>query len=205
MTAPDERRTPEVCYPGNRTGRRCGNSPADDPQEASPMDEKTLQRFWAKVDKDGPVPERFPELGPCWVWTAGTDVWGYGRFLLDGKKWTAHRVAWLIGSGPIPVAECVLHRCDNPPCVRHSHHFLGSSADNTADMVAKNRQPRGESNGRSKLTESQVMEIRRRYAAGGVFQSALADEYGVRPAMVSAIVVHRRWKHLPAVREMEGE
>jgi len=37
-------------------------------------------RFWAKVDKNGPVPAHRPELGPCWIWTAARFKRGYGKF-----------------------------------------------------------------------------------------------------------------------------
>jgi len=84
------------------------------------MDEFVLSRFWAKVNKDGPVPAARPELGPCWLWTATKSV-GYGNFNIGGKIIKAHRVAWEIENGPIPDGIQVDHRCLNRPCVRPSH------------------------------------------------------------------------------------
>ena len=77
-------------------------------------------RFWVKVDKNGPVPARRPELGPCWIWTAAK-AQGYGRFALDGKVWVAPRLAYELLVGPIPPELTLDHLCRNPPCVNPSH------------------------------------------------------------------------------------
>ena len=72
------------------------------------MDEKTIARFWSKVDKNGPVPAHCPELGPCWVWT-GEKRKGYGRLKIDGHARTAHVEAWKQWRGPVPEGHGVLH------------------------------------------------------------------------------------------------
>ena len=77
---------------------------------------------------------------PCSEWTGATDDDGYGRRRWRGKVRKAHRVAWEIAYGPIPEGAKVLHRCDNPPCIEPTHLFLGTQADNVADMIAKGRQ-----------------------------------------------------------------
>jgi len=90
------------------------------------------ERFWDKVavaaDDEG-----------CWEWTASTNKLGYGWFGAHRKTHLAHRVSWELNVGPIPEGSHVLHRCDNPPCIRPGHLFLGTDADNMADMVAKRR------------------------------------------------------------------
>ena len=151
------------------------------------------QRFWKKVRKasgDG-----------CWEWTACLNQAGYGQFNLGGVGKgliLAHRFAWEEANGPIPEGLYCCHKCDNPACVRPDHIFLGTIADNQRDMARKGRSNQGERlTWFVKLTESDVLEIRRRYNAGGVSQRELAKEFGVGRANVGYIVTGKSWAHLP--------
>jgi len=147
-------------------------------------------RFWAKVLRgDG-----------CWLWRAGTNKRGYGRIGIVGKQVDlAHRVAWELVYGPIPDGLCVLHHCDIPSCVRPSHLFLGTRRDNFADMRAKGREhkvgPRGERAALAKLTETNVLTIRARRAAGEKLKD-IAPDFGISLALVSDIARRKIWKHL---------
>ena len=146
-----------------------------------------IDRFWAKVDKNGPVIK--PELGACWIWKAGVIYGGYGTIWEKGHKVGAHRVSYELKFGPVPKGLSVLHHCDNPPCVRPEHLFLGTQQSNIDDMREKGRQRyvSGEQAGSSKLTSMQVLEIRRRRSLGEL-QGNLAREFHVNQSQISMIV-----------------
>jgi hypothetical protein len=150
----------------------------------------TEERFWRKV-------RRHPT--DCWEWTGarnktkkknlrelGPDRW-YGAFRLVGGKQgrtvESHRVAWELTEGPIPAGMHVLHRCDNAGCVRPSHLFLGSNADNVADRKSKGRPDPGVP---KKLTAEQVREVR----ASTMKQRDIAAQYGMSQASIWAV---RNW------------
>lgn len=80
---------------------------------------------------------RVDESG-CWLWRA-TGGRRYGSLFVDGRREQAHRVSWLLHRGKIPDGLHVLHKCDTPLCVNPDHLFLGTHADNMADMKAKGR------------------------------------------------------------------
>jgi len=149
--------------------------------------------FWSRVNKtDG-----------CWLWTGAT-LRGYGR--RSGRRppheRICHRYAWIITNGPIPDGIHVLHRCDNPSCVRPDHLFLGTHQDNVSDMIAKDRHshgdrhwsrrdpervPRGECHYKSRLSDAQTNEIRAAPRVRGM-QRKLAAKFGVSEALISLIV-----------------
>jgi len=160
-----------------------------------------MPRFWAFVQK----------TATCWNWTGKRDK-GYGKFWWQGRSVTASRFAYEQLVGPLPAGSCVLHRCDNPACVRPDHLFAGTIADNTRDAIQKGRfdplaikrarKAQGRTNGRTKLTEEQVQEIRTRYRRGnaphatGTSLRALARRYGVTKYTVFSVLHGLTWRHL---------
>ncbi len=133
----------------------------------------------------------------CIVWTGFKNKKGYGQISVHPREKhsaLAHRASYqaFVGS-PVPEYMRVCHRCDNPSCVNPVHLFLGTDADNSADMVAKGRSQRGERSGAAKLTEKQVLEIRSRRAD---HQPTIAQEFGVTQQTISDIIQRRSWKHI---------
>ncbi len=127
----------------------------------------------------------------CWVWMGAPDHHGYGRARHEGREWYAHRLSYHLARG-LPEDMCVLHKCDVRSCVNPDHLFLGTRPDNSRDMVAKDRQGKGEGSG-SKLTETIVRQIR----ADTRFARIAAPFYGIAPSHVTRIRNRQSWKHLP--------
>src|SRR5215831_17341851 len=151
-------------------------------------------RFWLKVNKGGPL--ILPELGRCWVWTAGQSG-GYGSISKEGQRGTimAHVQSWIFANGGlVPSGMFVCHHCDNRLCVNPAHLFLGTPQDNLADAAFKGRMPRGEENTHAVLTEAEVQEIRTLYFSGDLLQRTIADRFHVARTTISAIVTQRSWR-----------
>lgn len=144
------------------------------------------ERFWEKVDKSG----------ECWIWTACLHE-GYGWFSWQGKTVRAHRLAWQAAHGPVPAGHVVLHRCDNPACVRVEHMHLTTQAENRRDAARKGHAAEGQQQGQSaKLTPDKVREIRRRYAMGQT-QKSIGMAYGISQTVVGRICARQSWANIP--------
>lgn len=143
-----------------------------------------------------PLAERFAEkiepcsASGCWLWQDALKN-GYGRLFVDGRPTLAHRVSYELHCGPIPEGMHVCHRCDTPACVNPAHLFLGSHADNMADMAAKGR-------GTKSPHAAEIAEIAAREAAGewvnrlaeatrlGLHSGTLSRALGKKPNLKSS-------------------
>lgn len=169
------------------------------------MPRNTPADFWAKVDKSG---------GPdaCWPWTASLKPNGYGNTTWGNRTWNAHRLAYTLATAPIPDGAVIMHTCDVRACCNPAHLRAGTNADNSADMVAKGRQakgethplvkhpdsrPRGERHGCAKLTEEQVKAARALVKDGHSLNS-VARQFSVSRPSIKRLVVGETWRHVAA-------
>jgi hypothetical protein len=139
--------------------------------------DELIARFWSKVNKNGPILR--PSLGRCWLWTASTNTHGYGGFRYGGRLIMAHKFAKELTDGPTDQNDC--RECDNPTCVRPSHIFRGTQADNLADCRAKGR-------AFVKVSDADVKTIRSRYVPRKVSLQMLAVQFGVTREQIWHIV-----------------
>ena len=151
------------------------------------MDSKIIHRFNSKIDKSAP--------NGCWEWTAAKSRNGYGNLIFNGRACGAHRASWEIHNGPIPKGNhrgtmCILHKCDNKLCVNPKHLFIGTQKDNMRDLRVKGR-------GTRKLTEHQVLSIRKMYASEKYTQGQLADRFMVDRTTIGYVVrKNGGWRHI---------
>lgn len=152
--------------------------------------ERVIQRVFVKLDQSS---------GPdsCWLWPGARLPRGYGvvGWSVRGRVLTdyIHRVVLMHKlNRPLLPGEESKHTCDNPPCGNPRHLVPGSHASNMQDMVLRSRSTQGERHPSSRLTETDVLAIRKKDVSAR--QAALA--YGVTPALIYAIRSGRLWRHL---------
>lgn len=172
---------------------------------------KDKERFWAKVNKDGPIHPYDATHGQCWLWTAAQIGEGYGCFSMHSKSVKAHRVSYVLANGSEAMPYC-LHSCDRRLCVNPAHLRPGTPKDNGEDMAKRGRcadrrgdlnfahrhpelMPRGEAVGTAILTEARVRKIRSDYSCGYTLKQIAAEE-GIHFTTVWLVVKRIRWAHV---------
>lgn len=149
-------------------------------------------QIWSRVEVRGE--------NDCWLWTGAKNSNGYGQVRTAEGTFYVHRLAFATLNGD-PGELDVCHRCDTPLCCNPNHYFLGTQAENMADMARKGRSGRagngrGDESPNSKVTTEVVREIRRLVEAGEASQYELAERFGIKQPTVNCIVKRRTWKHV---------
>ena len=154
--------------------------------------EQQRQRFHSHIIRKG--------ADECWEWQGSTKGHGYGQVRIglrsEGSRSqiSTHRLAYALHTREdIPAGLSVLHRCDNVLCCNPGHLFLGTQADNMADMAEKQRSTSAEKNPAAKLSHHDVAGIREMSRGGQHSQRAIAARYGVSQGTVSRIASGRLW------------
>lgn len=152
-------------------------------------------RFWDKVIK----------TENCWVWIGNRNNYGYGIQALGkgNQRALAHRTSYEMHKGPIPEGKHVCHTCDHTWCVNPEHLFTGTRSDNMTDCVNKGRHVshthpgyvRGSKNGRTKLSEEDVINIVK-MRKEGAYQREIAAKFNIHQTNVSRIFCKRTWTHV---------
>jgi len=135
-----------------------------------------------------------PELNSgCLLWTGANDR-GYGTIYIGKKRRRAHRLSYELANGPVPYGLHVLHRCDVPACINPAHLFVGTQADNMADMKAKGRSSKnyGERANKAKLTEAEVHQIVEMIDAGHRHR-VISLAFGVSKSAITNIGSGATW------------
>lgn len=115
----------------------------------------------------------------CWEYSGFCNATGHGVLRFGQRTWLAHRLAYLLCVDDIPDGMCVCHSCDNPPCVNPEHLWIGTTADNTYDMVAKKRHNR-------KLNDQAIAEVLQ-LLSQGTYHRVIAEKFGVTREAITKI------------------
>ena len=142
--------------------------------------------FWQNVQMDD----------GCWLWTGKVSKSGYGYVNLGGERFFAHRLSFRIANGEPEQGLHVCHTCDVRTCVNPAHLYAGTAKQNSSDAVSRNRVAHGERSGPARLTEAQVVEIRRLFADGSPAFTEVGKAFGVSATAISNVVHRNTWRRV---------
>jgi transposase len=133
----------------------------------------------------------------CWL----TDYYinpkdGRPKITVDGETRQLARVVYEVFKKESPGELCVCHTCDNPSCINPDHLWLGTYADNNTDKVKKDRQLKGILVPSSKLTDSQIVEIKQLLREDRLSFREIAQQFDVTPSAIDKINSGINWKHI---------
>lgn len=142
-----------------------------------PHPRKSLDvRFWGRMDKSA----------DCWLWQGRIAYNGYGQAWYEGRMESTHRLAYILRVGPIPKGHVVCHKCDVKHCCNPAHLFIGTPADNVADMDSKGRR------GSTKIPLIETEAIKQLYVPRVVTRQMIADKFGVSSRTIDYIRANKR-------------
>lgn len=132
----------------------------------------------------------------CWEWQKAKNGDGYGTTTHLGIRYPVHRLSYELFVNIIPSNKQILHSCDNPCCCNPAHLRVGTNYDNVQDRQKRNRQAKGVTHGRHKLTEEEIISIHNLYATGKYIQQDIADEFNVSRSHICNILNDKFWKYI---------
>lgn len=143
------------------------------------------RRFWSRVKK----------TTKCWEWQGGKFWDGYPAIWINGRNERGNRIAFQIQNGPLPSNLDALHKCDNPGCVRGSHLFAGTRAENCVDMGRKGRAEKGSKRWNARLSESAIVQIFKLRRRGRLYRE-IAKHFDVHPVTIGDVIRGTTWRHV---------
>jgi hypothetical protein len=157
-------------------------------------DAELIDYFWSMVNKNGPLPEKSTGVKfRCWLWIGSIRQDGYGRFNFEGRVYSPTRFAWKLKTGRDPGPLTISTHCQNKTCVRHlfsrTRSDLGAATGGHPALL-------GEDHPNTRLTSTQVLQIRELYATGKFLQKDLAVRFDVSRPALRKIVSRQSWRHL---------
>lgn len=137
-------------------------------------------RYWENVNKK--------TINECWEWIGSKTSAGYGIIFFNGKSIYAHRAIFLLlQKNNIAEELIVCHKCDNPSCINPKHLFIGTQKDNIEDMINKKRNRYGENTYNAKLSNEDVLQIRK-LNQDGIKQKDIAKIFNIDAGHISDII-----------------
>lgn len=131
----------------------------------------------------------------CWLWIGYKNNKGYGMISIKNKPYLSHRLSYELFKGNIPDNLFIRHKCDVRNCVNPEHLEYGTNQDNVNDMIERNRNPKGEEKPNAKLTNDDILNIRKLRKEGKLYKE-IGNQYNITRHEASRICNFKNWKHI---------
>jgi hypothetical protein len=148
--------------------------------------------FWRKVARGEP--------NECWPWTGFKKKSGHGLTSYKSLPIHASRKAYILTHGPIEVAKCVLHTCDNAACCNPTHLYLGTRADNMIDRFDETPAAERSARGRPTVLDAAQLERLWKLRRAGLSLKECAMQFDVHIATICRYITNMRRQKLDKIR-----